>query len=1505
MPGPDPSAAPADQLKQKDGEIVVPDEMRWMVDFDKAVEVGLGFRIDLDDIQSHRGFQRLLAVGIRLNSDEQKSQALIEELFKHHQYGRSGLSLLPQGTPTNNTEDDSSGFSHLDDPDAAFDDYFKSETADLFVKPDEWAKKRDGQWLAELLGIDREVLKKTAHADGTDQVEARAMNIALWPATLGYMMETMLHPVFDTRTVEKTRWFFNNYVSGRGAIPAIRIGKQPYGILPTTAFSRMNWLLSERFRPNAGVFTGPFIGMTELPDLSGFFRRLYGILRKMDEDWKGMAAGVSHVGKAGDAHQLLLDVVGLHPGSVEYYQRYSQSLEQLFNMFNLGGLGGALIAALIAAGYQQIGVQLLNKLGYTGEATPDIINKFFITSQNLLKGPVVDAGEFSETEKIKPSTTDGKNYIEWLIAASHSSLDTLRRQQGFKDDKAPGALLYLMLRHALILGYWDTSIRLHRDSGIEISPGVLREPSFIHVSEKAESSESRWSHLYKVDPRITTNQNQSVADFIPTIIKLRPAARYLNEQLEALELLKDTPTARLERAFADHIDSCSYRLDAWQLGLVNYQLAAMRYGRDGNDVVAKKGLYLGAFGWLEDVKPENKEFSSVDLTGDLDLEFNKPGDPPLMRDNTNGGYIHAPSLNHAVTAAVLRNGYISNAAPGNPQTLSVNLSSDRVRLALSILEGIRGGQSLGALLGYQFERGLHDRHNEAEVDQFIFRMRKAFPLRANRLLTTKVEKDEDGNEVSIEAIEARNVLDGVRLVEHVKKTGVKTFPFGIAKLNQPNAPTVAQAAAINAEVDRVLDVHDAVADLALAEGVHQAVQGNYDRVASTLDTYSKGNFPPEPDVVRTPRSGFTLTHRVGLNLEAGLAPGATPRAKAEPAVNKWLGSILPPAADVFCKVEYFDPIANAAAAHDVSLQDLQLQPIDLLYIVHSESLQAMDELSDRIVRHIIATFDPRPDAVMKISYLFKPAGKISIFELMPLAESLRSILLRSRPLRASDITLQTESGQEQDTSVFVDRQRIVLVKDGMKTLQTNMAAFNATAATVDASITSITDLLSEAGKYAIPQSGWGFAYSWKQAAFAGVLKKVDELLTRWVGRLADYDALIAQYTALLPAATDLEKFDILQRAESLITAAPTPQPLPAPDTFKTTVLDPQRISFVSRLDDFKLTILKTSTRSLTSLIASVKALSVTQFDLTGIDLEDNEKAIDVFAADLNSRAQSIAADLDKRIKSAEKLIVDHDNSTKPAERVQFMDTAAKTLLGDDFRIIPEFGISSEQADEWDKSLVASQSGELLKYLTDPPNEIDFPVDDWLYGVSRVREKMRHWEKCVMLSEAFKSGELRLEPVQLPFKPNDRWLALEYPADYKLDGDRLLFTAAYAAPFQKLQRQCGLLIDEWNEVIPGKDETTGIAFHYDRPNAEPPQTMLLVTPANMDGPWQWQDLVDAINETLEMAKKRAVEPVHVDQTAYARFLPSTVMAVTLYQISIAANLAVNNNIYHFIEQGNNG
>ena len=48
-------------------------------------------------------------------------------------------------------------------------------------------------------------------------------------------------------------------------------------------------------------------------------------------------------------------------------------------------------------------------------------------------------------------------------------------------------------------------------------------------------------------------------------------------------------------------------------------------------------------------------------------------------------------------------------------------------------------------------------------------------------------------------------------------------------------------------------------------------------------------------------------------------------------------------------------------------------------------------------------------------------------------------------------------------------------------------------------------------------------------------------------------------------------------------------------------------------------------------------------------------------------------------------------------------------------------------------------------------------------------------------------------------------------------------------------------------------TTGVAFHYDRPNAEPPQAWLLALPASFDGAWSWDELVGAVTETLDAAK----------------------------------------------------
>ena len=181
--------------------------------------------------------------------------------------------------------------------------------------------------------------------------------------------------------------------------------------------------------------------------------------------------------------------------------------------------------------------------------------------------------------------------------------------------------------------------------------------------------------------------------------------------------------------------------------------------------------------------------------------------------------------------------------------------------------------------------------------------------------------------------------------------------------------------------------------------------------------------------------------------------------------------------------------------------------------------------------------------------------------------------------------------------------------------------------------------------------------------------------------------------------------------------------------------------------------------------------------------------------------------------------------------------------------------------------------------------------------------MAQWETVSFLSEAFRGVEPELTPLQLPHEAGAAWFALEIPPlppgsekTRAIDSDRLLYTAHFAKTFDKTKPICGLLLDEWTEVIPEETETTGITFHHDRPNSEPPQAWLLVQPAVMDGAWSWEELVDAVNGTLDAAKRRAIEPTHIASTIYGWLLPATYAAYTFPEISISNYLLRNVGIY---------
>src|SRR5258708_36651415 len=133
----------------------------------------------------------------------------------------------------------------------------------------------------------------------------------------------------------------------------------------------------------------------------------------------------------------------------------------------------------------------------------------------------------------------------------------------------------------------------------------------------------------------------------------------------------------------------------------------------------------------------------------------------------------------------------------------MNLSSVWVRRARFVLECVQAGQPVGAVFGYQIERGLHERQAEVVIDP----LRQLFPLVANKV--------EDSNQPA-ESVAARNVVDGLQLCTAWRE--------GKLKFGQNGLPASGPVrTALEAELNSLEKNVRAVADLLLAESVNQIV----------------------------------------------------------------------------------------------------------------------------------------------------------------------------------------------------------------------------------------------------------------------------------------------------------------------------------------------------------------------------------------------------------------------------------------------------------------------------------------------------------------------------------------------------------------------------------------------------------------------------------------------------------------------------------------------------------
>ncbi len=592
--GPNPQKLES-ELAQTAGDLVVGEDFAWIWDFEAAIEAGMAMRVALPELFATAGFDRLMVLGLKVSADPADHSQMLEDLIDNHHYSPDGIGFLPQGTPTNHTGDTPSGFST---DDAEGEPSFAVETAETPVQPAiDDLDKSDAQRFAEAWDIDFEKVARLANADVRDVSKAKIINQALWPATIGYFLEELLET--DANVNDRIRRFFTSDVVARGTLPAIRVGKQPYGVLVTSAFNR--------WQVNDGIDG----------DDAAVLRQVHDVLVKVETQWEQLVGQVSRVDAPGDSFAHLLNILGLQATSVDYQRRVGTYQTFLWNLAHLmigGNFGGSDPMVRYFQDVTRRGIQLLNDLGFQFPKLPKLFGLLFSAATSPLNGPFVDDVAAADDEKLSETdelpakyalihsaadseAVENRNYIGWIVA---SPLGTLKSQSFRKDDgtslPAPAALLFRMLLRSVLLATHDATMNLYEGLQL-VGATVRREQDFTNV--EAGRTVTRWefmeARVNQVMPQVS-DASLAIGDFLATPAGLsRPGVELLREVRESIEKLEHLATADLERLTAEHIDLCSYRLDAWQGALFSRRLARLNVLRSsGGDGGPKHGVHFGA-----------------------------------------------------------------------------------------------------------------------------------------------------------------------------------------------------------------------------------------------------------------------------------------------------------------------------------------------------------------------------------------------------------------------------------------------------------------------------------------------------------------------------------------------------------------------------------------------------------------------------------------------------------------------------------------------------------------------------------------------------------------------------------------------------------------------------------------------------------------------------------------------------------------------------------------------
>lgn len=504
--------------------------MLWMTDFAAAEAAGMGITVGLPP--GTEVVDDVTVTGVRVSLPADESARLLGELIASHRVTH-GAGFIAAGTPTNNLADTTSGFTSRPDP----------SRLDPAARPLPGADSH-AALTSRALGMPVDALASLPGAADRDQAEAKAMQRALFETTWGPFLRQQGQPGFPLYLMPRVYRFVTGYVRGGGPLPAIRLGRQPYGILP---IAPAGW------RSNDGDVFVTWLGKT-LPELRRFW-----------------LAGASFTpsGLAAYSHEAVSTRVRIR--SVN-----ASSTASLFQGFGLGEQDDPQLSSQ----------RLLAEVGIE-DAMPSVATQLFTKGKVNLWLPMSVDGD-TDVVVSDPRPKEAKSILGLLLrnaALQVTSAAADEYRAGMTGGVDPRIVAYAVKAKpfAAFASAQGVAISTTQDFSVERVPAL--------------------NELLALQGRNAAGEALRISDGIADLLtegRVPNLEAYANSDAviafrEALADIAAIPPERRARLTGEAIDTASHRYDAWVTALATRRLETMR-------ATAPTGIRIGSWGYVQNVR---------------------------------------------------------------------------------------------------------------------------------------------------------------------------------------------------------------------------------------------------------------------------------------------------------------------------------------------------------------------------------------------------------------------------------------------------------------------------------------------------------------------------------------------------------------------------------------------------------------------------------------------------------------------------------------------------------------------------------------------------------------------------------------------------------------------------------------------------------------------------------------------------------------------------------------